>query len=58
MTIRVVLAADAGLCEGVARAVDTIKKRAREGERLATLGPIVHNPQVVKELEEMGVRVE
>lgn len=54
---RKVLKADAaGFCEGVARAVDAVRKRARDGEKLATLGPLVHNPSVVRELEELGVR--
>jgi len=55
---KTVLKADAaGFCEGVARAVNAVRKRAAQGQRLATLGPIVHNPHVVKELEDLGVRV-
>lgn len=53
----VILADHSGFCEGVARAVNEVRKRARRGEKLATLGPIVHNPQVVQELEGLGVRV-
>lgn len=55
---RKVLRADAaGFCEGVARAVNEVRRRALAGERLATLGPLVHNPIVVAELEALGVRV-
>lgn len=57
MKLRVILAEQSGFCEGVARALEQVRKRAGAGERLATLGPLVHNPQVVKELEDMGVRV-
>ena len=57
MRPRVILADQSGFCEGVARAVEEVRKRAGTGKRLATLGPLVHNPQVVKELEELGVRV-
>lgn len=57
MKPKVILADHSGFCEGVARAVNEVRKRARKGEKLATLGPIVHNPQVVQELEGMGVRV-
>ncbi len=55
---RKVLKADAaGFCEGVARAVNEVVCRAQEGERLTILGPLVHNPTVVAELEALGVRV-
>lgn len=57
MKLRVILADQSGFCEGVARAVEEVRKRAGSGERLVTLGPLVHNPQVVKELEGLGVRV-
>ena len=57
MKLRVILADHSGFCEGVARAVGEVRRRASAGEHLATLGPLVHNPQVVQELEQMGVRV-
>ena len=46
------LAEHAGFCFGVRRAVETAEKSAPA----VTLGPIIHNPQVVKDLEAMGVR--
>ena len=50
--IGVILASHAGFCFGVRRAVE-----AAEGAAPAiTLGPIIHNPQVVRRLEEMGIR--
>ena len=49
---RVVLASHAGFCFGVRRAVETAERNAPA----MTLGPIIHNPQVVTSLEAIGVR--
>ena len=52
MTIsRVVLARHAGFCFGVRRAVETAEGAAPA----VTLGPIIHNPQVVERLTGLGV---
>ena len=48
---RVVLAKHAGFCFGVRRAVET----AEQSAPAVTLGPIIHNPQVVESLRAMGV---
>ncbi len=54
----VILAKSAGFCFGVKRAVESVEKAAEKAEGpVYTLGPIVHNGQVVKNLEEKGVRV-
>jgi 4-hydroxy-3-methylbut-2-enyl diphosphate reductase len=45
-----------GFCWGVRRAIDIMEKAADEKGEIISLGPIVHNPQVVRELEERGVR--
>ncbi|MCL5102932.1 MAG: 4-hydroxy-3-methylbut-2-enyl diphosphate reductase [Armatimonadetes bacterium] len=37
--------------------MDLVEAEAAKGEGLATLGPLIHNPQVVHDLEEKGVRV-
>ncbi len=39
------------------RALDLVEAEAEKGGALATLGPLIHNPQVVRRLEEKGVRV-
>lgn len=57
MKKKVIRADAAGFCEGVARAVEEVRKRAERGEQLATLGPLVHNPTVVSRMEALGVRV-
>ena len=50
--MRVVLAKHAGFCFGVRRAVETAQRSAPA----VTLGPIIHNPQVVAQLERIGVK--
>ena len=55
--MKITLAETAGFCFGVKRAVDTVYKLIEEGERVCTLGPIIHNPQLVADLEQKGVRV-
>lgn len=49
------VAKTAGFCYGVKRAVDEVYRRLEAGEKLATLGSIIHNPQVVGDLEKHGV---
>ncbi len=51
------LAECAGFCFGVKRAVDTVYEQIKTGKTIYTYGPIVHNEEVVKDLEEKGVRV-
>ncbi len=46
----------AGFCFGVKRAVDAAFALAQEGKPCYTLGPLIHNPQVVRRLAEMGIR--
>jgi len=51
--MEVVLAKNAGFCMGVRRAVDTTLGMVQKGEAaIATFGPLIHNPQVLKLLEE------
>ncbi len=55
MNIKV--AKSAGFCFGVSRAVELVEQAAREGKKVCTLGPIIHNRHQVARFEEMGVRV-
>ena len=55
--MQVELAACAGFCFGVKRAVDTVREQLKTGKTIYTYGPIVHNEEVVKELEDLGVKV-
>ena len=55
--MNVTVAKSAGFCFGVKRAIDTVYQEIEKGEKVFTLGPIIHNEQVVQELEEKGVQV-
>ena len=54
--MRVVKARHAGACYGVQRALDMALAASEGGEGASTLGPLIHNPQVVAELAERGIR--
>ena len=49
------VAQTAGFCFGVNRAVDMAFECAEHAEKVHTLGPIIHNPQIVKQLADCGV---
>ena len=53
----VILAEKAGFCFGVDRAIKLIEKLTAEGKKVATLGPIIHNQQVIDDLGRRGVKV-
>jgi len=55
--MEIILAKRAGFCFGVKRATQMAFEAADKGGSTFTLGPIIHSPQVVQRLEEMGVRV-
>lgn len=55
--MKVVKARHAGACYGVQRALDMAYAAICDGSRAYTLGPLIHNPQVVTRLEERGVAV-
>ena len=55
--MEVVLAKAAGFCFGVKRAVDKVYEQVNTNKKIYTYGPVVHNEEVVKNLEEKGVRV-
>ena len=51
------VAKNAGFCFGVKRAVELVNKLSSEGKPVYTYGEIIHNENVVKELESKGVQV-
>lgn len=53
MEIRI--AENCGFCYGVKRAVNMAQDTSNHLDRSYTLGPIIHNPQVVANLENHGV---
>lgn len=57
-SMKVIVAKTAGFCFGVKRAVDQVYQQVAEGIKpIYTYGPIIHNEEVVRELEEKGVRI-
>ena len=55
--MEVILAKSAGFCFGVKRAVETVYEQTGTENRIYTYGPIIHNEEVVKDLESKGVTV-
>ena len=53
----ITLAKTAGFCFGVDRAVSTLYNMVEGGKRVCTLGPIIHNPSVIEDLEKKGVHI-
>lgn len=57
----IILAKTAGFCFGVKRAVDTVYDQVNEVKATDTIvytyGPIIHNEEVVKDLESKGVKI-
>lgn len=52
---KITLAESAGFCFGVNRAVNMVYGLLDEKKQVCTLGPIIHNKEMVKELEQRGV---
>lgn len=55
--MEVILAKSAGFCFGVKRAVDTVYEQTGTRGKIYTYGPIIHNEEVVRDLEQKGVKV-
>lgn len=55
MSVRV--ASSAGFCFGVKRAVGIVEDLVQDGKKVFTLGPIIHNPYVVSQLQKKGVKI-
>ena len=54
--MEVLLAKTAGFCFGVKRAIDMVYDQVEKGN-VYTYGPIIHNEEVIKDLESKGVRI-
>lgn len=55
--MRITVAKTAGFCFGVDRAVKLTYSLLDGGKKVCTLGPIIHNPQVISDLESRGVKI-
>lgn len=51
----VVIAEKCGFCRGVNVAIELAKETLRRGEKVSSLGPIIHNADAVKELLKAGL---
>jgi len=57
--IKVTIGKPTGFCSGVKRAIALVKQQAQQaknGTSVYTLGPIIHNSEVVNELKQLGVK--
>jgi len=55
--MKVILSEKFGFCFGVQRAVQSVLEETKKKKKIYTFGPIIHNSQFVKKLEEKGVMV-
>ena len=57
--MKVILAKTAGFCFGVRRAVETVYDQVEKNtdRKIYTYGPIIHNAEVIKDMEQRGVSV-
>lgn len=57
MPMKFTTAESAGFCFGVQRAVDLVYKEVEAGTNVYTYGPIIHNEEVVADMNKKGVKV-
>ncbi len=55
--MKITIAENAGFCYGVMRAIKIADDAIKKYKRIYSLGPIIHNPQVVEEYEKKGLKV-
>lgn len=53
--MEIILAEHAGFCFGVKSAMQKVEELINQKEKAYTLGPLIHNPQVVNKLERSGI---
>ena len=57
MPRQIIVAENSGFCFGVKRAVDiTVNYNSNKGSKTYTLGPLIHNENVVRRLKEQGIQ--
>ncbi len=56
--MEIIVAKSAGFCFGVKRAIEMVESALMDQEKpIYSLGPLIHNPQVVEELHQKGLQV-
>jgi 4-hydroxy-3-methylbut-2-enyl diphosphate reductase IspH len=54
--LKIVLAEHSGICFGVKKAIETAERFSQDSKEIYTLGPLIHNRQVVEKLDSKGVK--
>lgn len=55
--MKIIIAKNAGFCPGVNNAIKkVIELLQKTNKKIYTLGPLIHNKEVIKNLEEMGIK--
>lgn len=56
--MEIIVAKTAGFCYGVKRALEMVNNSLKDNDSpICSLGPLIHNPSVVRELEQKGLKV-
>ncbi|MFH1593433.1 MAG: 4-hydroxy-3-methylbut-2-enyl diphosphate reductase [Candidatus Omnitrophota bacterium] len=55
--VKIVVSAYSGFCFGVRRALNMAKKALKGRSEIYSLGPIIHNPQVVEKFSKKGLKI-
>lgn len=55
--MKIIIAKNSGFCFGVRRAINLAMNLSKRSGDVYTIGPIIHNPQVVKKLSKSGIKV-
>ncbi len=53
--MKIIIAENCGFCYGVKRAVEMALKTVKDKNKVATLGPLIHNPQMIELLAKKGI---
>lgn len=53
--MEIIKAKNAGFCFGVKRAIDAVYKELSENNKIYCIGPLIHNEEVIKDLEKKGL---
>lgn len=54
---KIVVSSNSGFCFGVKRALDIAQAALKKKGKVYSLGPIIHNPQVVRDFSEKGLKI-
>ena len=55
--MEIIIAKNSGFCFGVNRSVDLANKALESSKEKYTVGPLIHNPQLVKAYENKGLKL-